>query len=343
MAATIKDIARETGLGLATISKYLNGGNVLPENKVAIKKAVKKLHYSVNEFGRGLKTQRSMAIGVVVPEFQNTFFMQVVTEMESVLKKEDYAIILSDCRLNRGKEIEAVNFLLSKKVDGIISFPTSSSGRHLTQAIDQGVPALTIDRLVPALRGRVDSITIDNREISTEAVRLMTRSGHRKIGVITGPKNTSTADARLQGYLDALAELGIEADPRFIVRCDYSMEGARVAFQQLLAQNPDMTGVFATNNYVSMGVLEAVNLLSLKIPKDISIVAFDKMEWSRIFSPSLCIVEQPMKEMGRVAAEIMLRRLKDGYGEEGTRQAVILGARLIKGRSVRQLKAEGSG
>jgi len=337
MAATIKDIANQTGLGLATISKYLNGGNVLPKNRDAIENAISELNYLPNSFARGLKTKRSKVIGVVLPEINNAVLMQILAEMEYTLKLKEYAIFVSDCHNDKNKEIEAVNFLLSKSVDGIISMPLSRSGRHLQSALAQNIPVLLIDRAIPALSSKVDSITIDNEAISYEAVMgQIIAKGHRRIGIVTGPEDTYTADGRLQGYLNALKDGGLDADPSLIWRCDYTVEGGLAGYKSLISKNPDMTAIFATNHYTTMGVLMAINEEKKKIPDDISILGFDAMDWLQIVNPPLTIIKQPMQEMGRLAAEILMRRLLNG--NELPKQSIKLAADLHIGESIKAVK-----
>ncbi len=138
MSATVKDIARETGLGLATISKYLNGGNVRPKNKKLIDDAIKALHFVPNEFARSLRTRQSRTIGVLIPELSNAFITSIITTMEDLLRKQDYAVIVCDCRTDPQMEKEAVSFLMHKRVDGLINMPTDQTGAHLAPAGRQG-------------------------------------------------------------------------------------------------------------------------------------------------------------------------------------------------------------
>lgn len=337
MAATIKDIANQTGLGLATISKYLNGGNVLPENRDAIEAAVNELNYRPNSMARALKTKRSKAIGVVLPEINNAFLMAILMEMEYALKREEYALMVSDCHNDKAKEIEAVDFLLGKGVDGIISVPLSRSGRHLQPALARNIPVLLIDRVIPELGSKVDSITIDNETVSYEAVRgQIIEKGHRRIGIITGPKGTYTADKRWSGYDKALKDCGIDTDPALVWRGEYTtVEGGFKGYNALLAKNPDITAIFATNHYTTMGALMAINEEKRKIPDDISILGFDSMDWLQLVDPPITIVEQPVREIGRMAGEILIRRLR---GEDDTpKQSITLAAKLNIGMSVKTL------
>ncbi|MDR0817829.1 MAG: LacI family transcriptional regulator [Clostridiales Family XIII bacterium] len=336
MAPTIKDISKNTGLGLATISKYLNGGNVLPENKVAIEKAIDELHYSVNELARGLKTRKTKTIGIVIPELDNLFFMRVIKAIEYPLRKEGYAVIISDCHGKLNAEVESINFLLDKKVDGIINFPANPSGKHLIAALEKHIPVLMVDRLAPKLIGKVDSISIDNDNISREATDLLIEKGHRNIGVLVGSTNIYTSEQRLKGYCDSLREHGIELGQDYIQRCEYSVEGGYKGFKRLMAKNKDMTAVFATNYDTTLGVLMAIGDCGLKMPDDISFLGFDNMDWAKIIVPSLTIVEQPLRQIGLQAAEIMLKRLRSS--KDLARQSVVLSAKLNIGGSIKDIR-----
>ena len=145
MAATMKDLARETGLGLATISKYFNGGSVREKNRVLIEAAAKKLRYVPNEVARSLKTQQSRVIGVVIPELSNAFITSIISSMEDILRKKDYAVIVCDCRSDPKREKSAVEFLLHRRVDGLINMATDMTGAHLKAALSADIPILLID------------------------------------------------------------------------------------------------------------------------------------------------------------------------------------------------------
>ena len=191
MAATIKDIARETGLGYATISAYLNGTNVRPKNKELIEAAIQKLGYVRNEYARGLKTHRSMTIGVLIPELSNTFSTLIVSEMEDELRRHGYGILVCDCRSDPEIEKTSLRFLESKMVDGVIVMPISTDGK-VFDLLPQDLPAVAIDRFT--LSDRVSHVLINNREISARATRMLTDHGHRRIALISGSEGMFTAE-----------------------------------------------------------------------------------------------------------------------------------------------------
>ena len=198
MAATMKDIARRTGLGLATISSYFNGGNVREKNRIKIEEAIEELHYEVNEVARGLKTNATRTIGVVIPELNNTFCAEIITGMEDVLRSHGYATIVCDCRTDKKLEREAIEFLIRRRVDGVINMPVDEEGNHLKKFQRTGKPIVLIDRKIQGIS--CDSVLVDNEKAAEDAVRQFIERGHRYIGIIGGPKGIFTAQERMAGY-----------------------------------------------------------------------------------------------------------------------------------------------
>ena len=192
MAATMKDIARRTGLGLATISSYFNGGNVREKNRIKIEEAIEELHYEVNEVARGLKTNATKTIGVVIPELNNIFCAEIITGMEDILRSHGYATIVCDCRTDKKLEREAVEFLIRRRVDGIINMPVDETGAHLKRFQKTGRPIVLIDRRIQGIP--CDSVLVDNQKAAEEAVELFIEKGHRNIGIIGGPEGIFTAE-----------------------------------------------------------------------------------------------------------------------------------------------------
>ena len=336
MAATMKDLARETGLGLATLSKYFNGGTVREKNRVLIEAAVKKLHYVPNEVARSLKTRQSRVIGVVIPELSNAFITSIISSMEDILRKQDYAVIVCDCRSDPKREKEAVEFLLHRRVDGLISMATDMTGSHLKAALSSGVPVLLVDRLIESLRGKVSAVVIDNVHAAEQAVRKLTDLGHRQIGLVLGSPNLFTTDQRLTGYLNALKEAGITPAEEYIRYGDYTMDGGYQAVQELLRLENRPTALFVTNFEMTIGAMLALQRSGIEVPKDLSVIGFDKLELFGEIFPDLTLIRQPQLSIGREAANLMLDMLSSR--ENYSPRSVTLTTELTEGSSVRPLK-----
>ena len=223
MAATMKDIARRTGLGLATISSYFNGGNVREKNRIKIEEAIEELHYEVNEVARGLKTNATKTVGVVIPELNNVFCAEIISGMEDILRSHGYAAIVCDCRTDKNLEREAVDFLTRKRVDGIINMPVDMTGSHLKEFQRTGKPIVLIDRMIQGLS--CDCVLVDNEMAAEKAVTMLVEQEHHKIGLIGGPDEIYTARQRMLGYIKALKKHGIPVDEKLICHGDYTIQG----------------------------------------------------------------------------------------------------------------------
>lgn len=340
MAATLRDIARATGLSVATVSKYINGATLREKNRVAIERAIRELDYTVNEYARGLKSNRSRTIGVLIPELSNLFITQIITRIEEVLRASGYSAIICDCRSDGALECEVVQFLLGKMVDGVINMPVCRDGRHLRPALDKDVPVVLLDRAVAGLDGAADSVLLDNEGAARAATDLLLQNGHRRIGIIIGPDGVYTARHRLAGYRVALAEYGVPDAENLIAYTDYTLQGGYEGMRSLLTVDNGMTAVFATNYELTLGAVIAAGESGVRIPEDLSFIGFDNLDLSRVTHPKLTIVSQPLREMGTRAAKLILGRLgAQGLDAQAGSApvSVSLPAAIVPGASVRRL------
>ena len=346
MAATMKDLARETGLGLATISSYFNGGNVRPKNREKIEKAIEKLHLELNETARGLKTNRSMMVGAVIPELTSAFCAQVLSVIEDRLRSHGYGMLVCDCRSDREREKEAVEFLMRRRVDGIFSIPVDIKGTHLKQFVSSGKPAVIIDREIddPGF----DSVCVDNRLAIETGMRRLYENGHRRIGLIVGEQTNNASKQRRKGYLQACAQLGIPGDESLIYIGSETVECGAEGMRTLLTRCPDMTAVIAGSHVITVGMLIELNAQSIPVPERISVIGFDDPQFAQAVHPRMAILNQPVRDIGEKAAEIMLARLqaarkKEPEGQETQPlpyQHLWLKASFINGKSVKNINEQ---
>lgn len=331
----MKDIARLTGLGLATISSYFNGGNVREKNRIKIEAAIEELHYEVNEVARGLKTNATKTIGVVIPELNNIFCSEIITGMEDILRSHGYATIVCDCRTDKILEKEAVEFLIRKRVDGLINMPVDITGDHLKAFQKTGKPMILIDRMIKGVE--CDSVLVDNRNAAKDAVKLLLEKGHVHIGIIGGPKDVFTAQERMQGYCEALEEANIPVQESLLYYGDYTIQSGVKGIEKLIQKNTDMTAVFVTNYEMTMGAVIGTNELGIKMPEELSIIGFDNLQFARACSPKLTIVSQPTHDIGSEVANIMLKRL-ECYQKNVETVSEKLKTTIIEGKSVKMIE-----
>lgn len=334
MATTIKDIAKKTGLGLATISSYLNGGNVREKNRILIEEAIEELHFEVNEIARGLKTNRTRLIGIIIPELNNPFFAEVVAEMEDILRNNGYATMLCDCRTDEKREKEAIEFLKKRRVDGIISMPVTKDVRCFRELQKAGIPVVTVDRKIEHLD--CDCVLVDNRGGTRQAVEQFIRAGHRRIGIITGKDDVYTTKERLLGYFDALEAAGIGRDGSLVVNGQFTIRGGASALKELVENNSDMTAVYVCNYEMMVGAMIEVNELGIRVPEQLSLIGFDNIEFAKACVPRLSIVTQPTKDIAKEATNCMLHRLE--CNKQETVRTISLPTGFLEGKSIRLLK-----
>lgn len=319
MGTTMKDIARETGLGLATISSYLNGGNVREKNRIKIEEAIEKLHFEVNEVARGLKTNRTKTIGIILPELNNIFFSEIITAAEDLLRSHGYATMICDCRSDVKREEEAAEFLLHRRVDGLIMMPTGAEKKVFDRFRKSKRPVVLIDRRME--NGDCDCVLVDNEGAAQNAVKRLMKKGHKKIGMITGPDKVYTARERQRGYELALQESSKaqsdlkdktdRKDTKLLADGNYTIAGGAKAMRKLYEDNPDMTAVFISNYEMTVGAMMEINDLGIKVPKQLSVIGFDNVDFARAVVPRLSIVTQPTEQIGQAAANLLLSRLED--------------------------------
>ena len=306
MSVTIKDLARETGLTAATISAYFNGASVRPYNREKIDKAVEKLGYIRNDYARALRTHKSKTVGVIIPEFYNSFAARVVTEIENALRSHRYGIIISDCGSNVEREREAVRFLLSKTVDGLIVIPSSDSAASLDLAVRQALPVVALDRYTESRN--ISHVVLSNRKTAREATQAMFDEGRRKIAAIFGDQNIFKARERLLGCREAALAAGAQLleEPG-----ELSMEGGYKAVKKLLFEHPDLQGVIATNYEMTIGAAVALKEAGIKAG-DFAFTGFDAVKMLPLLCPGMRLIVQPLKQMGQVAAETLLSMIDGG-------------------------------
>jgi LacI family transcriptional regulator len=305
--ATIKDISKYTGLALSTVSKYLNNGIVREKNRRKIEDALRVLDYRPNEAARSLKTNKSMTIGILIPNLTSAFDAAIISMVEEELTRSGYSVIICGYRKDPSLEAAKLRFLLNKRVDGLVIVPSGEVHEELRTFGKENRPVVLIDR--PLAGMSCDTVMIDNVAASAEAVGCFLADGHRNIGIITGPEDIYTARMRLKGYFEAHGRAGVPIDYGLVRYCDWSLDSGYSTAKDLLHQNRDMTALIVCSDDMGLGALKAIQDESLRIPEDISFACFDLLSIAEILRPRLATVEQPVLEIGRLGAKLLLGRL----------------------------------
>ncbi|RCX21669.1 LacI family transcriptional regulator [Fontibacillus phaseoli] len=308
---SIKDVALRANVSTATVSHVINGTRfVSNETKQKVHLAMNELNFRINSVARSLRSRKSYIIAFLAPilasEASNFYFMSVAAGVQSVLKERGYHLILSDSSDNFEMENKEIGMFDSQMIDGLIMAPASRDYDYERLFGDYSV--VYIDR-VPKHCER-DSVLIDNKTATKEAVQKIIDKGHRKIALLSGPLSVTTTNERYEGYSETLMSAGLKMDDSLIRFEDVSFESGYNSMGDLLALNP--TAIFVTDNVMAMGAMTYLQENSIRIPDQLAVVGFDDFQWTRVTHPPLTVIQQPSFQLGVKTAEVILQRIEDG-------------------------------
>lgn len=311
MPATMDDVAKRAGVSKTTVSRVLNRipNSATPETTERVFLAVDELGYVPNVIAASLKRVTTRTVGLIVGDIENPFFGAVIKGIESTLQKSKYSLILANSNYDPNREEALAQIFLQRQVDAMIVAPgTQGPGQWIQTAKDRNVRILFIDNTIEGVD--VDSVVVDNFQAVYQAIQYLIELGHNHIAMISGLKGRLIAAQRTDGFLSALKDNSIQFPPEFLQQGAFTIESGYACMQQLLKLRPRPTAVFAANNFMTIGALNAIHESGLQIPKQISILGFDDMYWYSVMRPSLTAISQPAFEIGVKAAERILSCLK---------------------------------
>ena len=325
---TVRDVARRARVSVSTVSHVLNATRyVSDELRERVLTAMHELQFEPNAAARMLSLKRSNTIGLIVSDIRNPFFASVARGVEDVAQEHRYTVVLCNSDETVAKEAACLKALQTRSVDGILLASAGVADEYLGRLIDAGYPIVLVDRDLPDLH--VPAVLLDNEGAAYTAVRHLIDRGHRRIGMLRGRPAISTTTERVAGYQRALAEAGLSVDADLVISGESTSEGAARATWKLLSLQPPPTAIFSGNNLMSIGALQAIASKGLTVPDDVALVGFDDFPypWSDAFRPHLTTVAQPTYELGRAAAEMLVRMLRRHAGQ--TEDRVVLQGELV--------------
>ena len=323
---TISDVARRAGVSPATVSRVIQGAtNVRPATRERVQRAIEELGYVPSAAAQSLRSKRTRSLALVVSDITNTFWTTIARGVEDEAQKQGYSVLLCNTDENLAKQLGYLDLLIRQQVDGVIIAPYDSDVRHLDKLRQRNIPTVLVDRRIDGWD--VDSVCGDSIYGARALVQHLIKLGHTRIAVVSGPATTSTAEDRIAGYCLALSEAGLPCDPRLIKRGEFRSNMGQELTHQLLDEGLSPTAIFATNNAIAMGVIDAVGARGLRIPQDMALVSFDDLPNTSHLFPFLTVVTQPAYDMGVNAAQLLLSRLNSEV-ELRPRQ-VVLPTRLV--------------
>jgi LacI family transcriptional regulator len=313
---TLQDIADKTGVSIATVSRIINkkeneGIKISRKTREVVLHAIEEMDYHPNLLAKSLATNKTFTIGVIVPEIIESFFPEVIQGVENVAGDKGYNVILCDSNENAVKEIEEVEFLKSRRVDGLIVGPSRrrSNFKYYEKLKEEGLPIVLCGRAQDDCK--IDYVVTDNEHGAYEMTQHMIKQGLKNIIYLNDPPFIPKSMPRLIGYKQALEENGLK--PQVIKSDDswFRLEDGYKLMQQYLKKNKKPDAIFAVNDPTAIGAIKAIHEAGMKVPDDISVVGFSDMRYSDAFSPSLTTVFQPKIEMGVKSCEILFSKIEN--------------------------------
>jgi LacI family transcriptional regulator len=323
---TIREIADLAGVSIATVSRVLNGrDDVSDETRASVRRVVEEHGYTASRSARGLSAGRTGLVGVVVPLVYPVYFSEILSGTAEALYEQDMRLLLSPTGHQHDREVSLIDRLVHGETDGALVVLPEESSDELERLLDDGYHFVVIDPRQP-LDDRIASVSAAHTSGADQAMRHLLALGHRRIAAITGPRGWVATEDRRRGYHAALAAAGILPDPALELASDFEIGGGREQTRMLLDLPNPPTAIFAFNDNLAIGAIQAARTRGLRVPEDLSVVGFDDVELATIVTPALTTVRQPLAEMGRTAVSLLMRLLERQRFET---LHVELGTRLV--------------
>ena len=309
MTITIKDIAEKAGISYATVSRALNGKyGVNPETRRQVLEIAASLNYSPNAIARGLVKKKTLSIGLIIPDITNPFFPEVARGVEDYSEKRDYSIFLCNSNWDKNKENRYVRLLVEKRVDGLIIAPSASTVTDEDRKVFSRLPVVLMSGVQPG--SGTASVVVDTVKGGFIAGRHLVERGARKPCFIGGAEDSFSVKERYEGFLEAVTAAGIPLLPPYVKFGDYRQKSGYRIMKELLLTDEKPDAVFASNDLLAIGALEAIREAGIRVPEDIALIGFDNIPTAAFRGVELTTVDHPKYRMGELAAEILLEKIE---------------------------------
>jgi LacI family transcriptional regulator len=327
--ATIREVARRAGVAPITVSRVLNNaGPVNVETRARVEAAIAELNYVPNSLARSFRFKRTQTLALILTDITNPFWTRVARGVEDTARQAGYSVFLCNTDENEAIQLETVQSVLQRQVDGILLVPRGNGADLVARIRQQGVPVVVLDRRTAGLN--VDVVRGDSEGGAYQLARVLLDLGHRHISLLSGPSDVPTAADRAAGFWRALSEAGKQAGGS-VLYGEYSYASGFELARQALAAIPRASAFFAGNNLIATGALRAIQEAGLRVPQDLSLVCFDDFPPELMIEPFFTTAAQPGYEMGRQATRLLLDRLSGAIS--GAQHEIILPVEIIVRRS----------
>lgn len=315
---TLQDVADACGVSTTAVSLVLNDrpNNISASTRERILRTAKELNYQFNGVARALAIQKTNIIGIIIPDISNAFFSESIRHMQVELNKKGYEVILCNSDDKYANDIKYLKLLLSRQVDGMIMTISSEAmindnWKTIKAMLEENeVPHVLYDRYYP---GNDSKVFVDNESSAYELTNYLIKSGHQKIGVITGPMTLNSSKGRFSGVQKAIRDNGLTLTEDEVYYGNYDVETGYKGATKLLN---NVSAIFAFNDLQAYGVIEKARELKIRIPDQVSLIGFDDIFYSSILETKLTTVKQPIEEMSKEACKLLMGLIKDPAKKE---------------------------
>ena len=325
---TLRDVARKAGVSAGMAGRVLgNYGSYSEQTRRKVRAAAKAVQYSPNVIARALRTRHTRTVGVLIPDITTFFWTTMVRGIQDRAARDGFSIVLCNSDEESHNEKAYLRTLVERSIDGLIICPTLDNHSFLSKLSRGGTPVVLVDRKVPGLRA--PTIRVDNRAGAGEAITHLARLGHTRIAIIKGIDGVETSDERFEGYAEALRENGLTVRSSLVKEGRFLKDQAISATRELLKMKERPSAIFVCNEPMASGCMLALKESGIRVPQEISLIAFDDPVWAEYTSPPLTTVSQPSYTMGMLAFDYLLARITDREKKGQYLQDVVLKTTLV--------------
>lgn len=333
---SLSDIAKSLNVSTALVSIVLSGQGdtkgINPQTQQRVIDKAKELNYKPNIMARGLRLGKSNTIGLIVADISNKFYAKIAKKIEEVARRSNYNLIICSSDEDPEKELELINMLRERQVDGLIISTTQQDSSVFVQLKNESFPFVLIDRKLPRLQ--TNYIGVDNFDGAYRATNQLLQNGYEKIALLKiSPSHLTPIKDRENGYKTALREHGLRVNNRFIGQVDFDnlKEHTRQILSEMLQPSIGIRAIFSLNNSITTACLEYFHEIDVRVPHDVAIVSFDDIELFKLCFPTITAVSQPFEEIGEQAVNILFDAMNGKLN--GSTKQVNLPVKLIERRS----------
>lgn len=325
---TIEDVARAANVSVATVSRVVNRqGGVRQATEERIVRAINELNYVRNAIARSMVRKETKTIGVIIPDFTNPFFSEVISGLQKAALEKNYFTLISSSNESKMIESEILQHYIERGVDGLVVTTANENGDHLDPVIKAGIPIVAVDRQIH--KYDVDTVLTGNREGAYEAVKHLISKGHTDIAIIRGPQDTTPGLERYRGYERAMKEYDLPIRPEWIGEGDFREGSGFTNTKKFYQATKRPTAIFSCNNLMSIGAVKALQQLEWKLGEEVAFLGFDDIEIATFIKPNLTMVSRHMRNLGEIAFQLLHDRMMNSQEMDPVKRQHILSPYLI--------------